>query len=78
MQFFKFLIVIVVIVFQIPNRLNGQGDYIPPVLSDSDSWTMILLPDPQSYVKFGRNQGIFEIMTGWIEENIDPLNIEMV
>ena len=58
--------------------LYAQEGYEAPKLSDPDSWTMILLPDPQSYVKFERNQGIFELMTGWISEQIDPLNIEMV
>lgn len=56
----------------------AQEGYEPPGLSNPDSWTLILLPDPQSYVKFGRNQGILELMTAWISENIDPLNIEMV
>src|SRR5690606_9668707 len=36
------------------------------------------LPDPQTYVKFGRNQPIFELMTAWVSENIDNLNIKMV
>ncbi|WP_255501683.1 metallophosphoesterase [Olivibacter sp. SDN3] len=39
---------------------------------------MVLLPDPQTYVKFARNQPIFELMTAWISENIQPLNIGMV
>jgi hypothetical protein len=39
---------------------------------------MIMLPDPQTYVKFGRNQPIFELMITWISENIDHLNIKMV
>lgn len=56
----------------------SQEEYISPKLSSSDSWTLILVPDTQSYVKFGRNQGILELMTGWIEENISTLNIKMV
>ncbi|WP_339706426.1 metallophosphoesterase [uncultured Kriegella sp.] len=39
---------------------------------------MILIPDTQSYVKFERNHGILELMTSWISENIDSLNIRMV
>lgn len=58
--------------------LEAQEKYNPPQLSSPDSWTMILLPDPQTYVKFGRNQPIFELMTTWISENIVPLNIKMV
>lgn len=57
---------------------KAQDQYSAPALSSPDSWSMILLPDPQTYVKFGRNQPIFELMTAWISENIDPLNIKMV
>ncbi len=56
----------------------AQESYSPPQLSSPDSWTMIILPDPQTYVKFGRNQPIFELMTTWVSENIDSLNIKMV
>ncbi|GAA4806613.1 metallophosphoesterase [Olivibacter ginsenosidimutans] len=55
-----------------------KKDYTVPALSDANSWSMILLPDPQTYVKFTRNQPIFELMTSWIGENIKPLNIQMV
>lgn len=58
--------------------VTAQENYNPPQLSSPDSWTMILLPDPQTYVKFGRNQPILELMTAWISENIDTLNIKMV
>lgn len=58
--------------------LSAQNNYEPPHLSSPDSWTLILLPDPQNYVKFGRNQPLFELMTAWISENIDSLNIKMV
>ncbi len=56
----------------------GQESYAPPKLSHPDSWSIILLPDTQTYVKFKRNHGILESMTGWISENIDELNIKMV
>lgn len=56
----------------------AQGSDRRPLLEQEDSWTLVILPDPQSYVKFGRNQGIFDLMTGWIEEQIEPLNIGMV
>ncbi|MEN7550789.1 metallophosphoesterase [Rapidithrix thailandica] len=57
---------------------QSENAYSSPTLSDPGSWTMVILPDPQTYVKFERNQGIFELMTGWVHENIDPLNIKMV
>ncbi len=55
-----------------------QAAYTPPALSDKQSWSMIMLPDPQTYQKFGRNQPIFDLMTAWIEENIPALNIKLV
>ncbi|MCM4166289.1 hypothetical protein KCTC52924_03217 [Arenibacter antarcticus] len=57
---------------------NGQETYSAPKLSHPDSWSIILVPDTQTYVKFERNHGILETMTAWISENIDPLNIKMV
>jgi calcineurin-like phosphoesterase family protein len=54
-----------------------QAKYLKPVLSNTDSWSMIMLPDPQTYVKFGRNQPILELMTAWVQENIDSLNIKL-
>lgn len=56
----------------------GQTEYQKPALENKDSWSMIMIPDIQNYVKWGRNQPIFELMTAWIEENIDTLNIRMV
>ncbi len=78
MQNLKQLTITLIAVFFIATQLSAQDKYEAPKLSDPDSWTMIMLPDPQSYVKFERNQGIFELMTGWISEQIDPLNIQMV
>lgn len=70
------VLVLIVTLWSMP--VSAQEDYEPPQLSSPDSWTMILLPDPQTYVKFGRNQPIFELMTAWVSENIDHLNIKMV
>jgi hypothetical protein len=55
----------------------AQQKYQKPALTNADSWSMIMLPDPQTYVKFGRNQPLFELMTAWIQENIDTLKIRM-
>lgn len=60
------------------SNIFAQNEYTAPALTSSDSWSIILLPDPQTYSKFERNQPIFELMTTWISENIDPLNIKMV
>ncbi len=77
MTYLKHLLVLLCAFF-IGNTISAQENYTPPKLSNEASWSLILLPDPQTYMKFGRNQGIFELMTGWIEENIENLNIKMV
>jgi hypothetical protein len=59
-------------------QVAAQKKYSPPALSTPGSWSMVLLPDPQTYVKFGRNQPLFELMTAWVSEHIEPLNIRMV
>lgn len=55
-----------------------QEKFAAPALTDSDSWSMVLLPDPQTYQKFGRNQPLFELMTAWIAENVEKLRIQLV
>jgi len=57
---------------------QAQTEYKKPALEHKESWTMIMIPDIQNYVKWGRNQPILDLMTAWIEENIDTLNIRMV
>jgi hypothetical protein len=65
-------------VFAQGNPSADQQSYQAPALSTTEAWSMVLLPDPQTYSKFGRNQPVFELMTSWISENIQPLNIQMV
>ena len=45
-------------------------------LEDENSFSMILVPDPQSYTKFAANQPLFDLQTAWIAHNIDRLNIK--
>lgn len=47
-----------------------------PVLEEEGSFSMIMVPDPQSYVKFAANQPLFELQTAWIAQNIKRLNIK--
>jgi len=47
-------------------------------LTDPNSFSMILLGDPQGYVKYDINQPLFELCTAWITDNIDNLNIKAV
>lgn len=46
--------------------------------SDPEAFSMILLPDPQNYVKYDYNQPVFELMTAWIADNKDSLDIRSV
>ena len=50
----------------------------PPKLENPDSFSIIVLGDPQSYSKFDFNQPIFELMTAWIAAQKDNLNIKTV
>ena len=47
-------------------------------LSDPGSSTMILLGDPQGYIKYDLNQPLFDLCTAWIADNVDHLNIKAV
>lgn len=47
-----------------------------PTLEDENSFSMILVPDPQSYTKFAANQPLFDLQTAWIAQNINRLNIK--
>ena len=49
-----------------------------PGLTEPGSYTWVVLPDVQSYQKFGRNQALFQLMTDWIVDQKDELNIKMV
>ncbi len=59
-------------------QLFSQTTIDAPKLSESGSYTWILLPDVQTYQKFGRNQAIFQLMTDWIIDQKEDLNIQMV
>ncbi|MBO4716108.1 MAG: metallophosphoesterase [Verrucomicrobia bacterium] len=54
---------------------NKPAEYKAPELSDKDAFSIVVIPDTQTYIKTARNQGICELMTAWIAENIQKLNI---
>lgn len=56
----------------------AQEHYKRPALEHQDSWSVIMIPDIQNYVKWGQNQPILDLMMRWVEHHIDSLNIEMV
>jgi len=60
------------------NVVVAQQNYQKPKLEQKGSWSMVMIPDIQNYVKWGRNQPVLDLMMKWIEENIDTLNIKMV
>lgn len=47
-------------------------------LSNPDSFSMILLGDPQGYTKYDINQPLLELCMAWISDNIEQLNIKGV
>lgn len=59
-------------------KADEPAPYQPPCLADPNACSIILVPDTQSYAKFGRNQGIFELMTAWIAENLQTLHVMAV
>ena len=59
-------------------KAQQNTGFTEPVLSTPDSWSIIMLPDPQTYVKFDYNQPLLELMTAWIVRYQEKLNIQMV
>ncbi|RXK82913.1 metallophosphoesterase [Filimonas effusa] len=56
----------------------SQQKYQKPALEQKGSWSLIMVPDLQNYVKWQRNQPLVDLMMAWIADNIDTLNIKMV
>lgn len=55
-----------------------QNEYVKPALNDKDSWSLVLLPDIQTYIKFDYNQPILDLMLAWVNNNAETLNTRMV
>ncbi len=49
---------------------------VNPALTVDGAFSMIMVPDPQSYIKFELTQPLFELQTAWIAQSIEPLNIK--
>ena len=49
-----------------------------PALENPQSWTMVVVPDIQTYVKQIENQGILDMMLAWIVRRRQELNIRQV
>ena len=61
-----------IVVMQAQHRADRQQ------LSSPESSTMILLGDPQAYVKYDLNQPLLDLQMAWIYDNIDQLNMQAV
>ena len=49
-----------------------------PALENPQSWTMVIVPDIQTYIKQIENQGILDMMLAWIVRRRDEMNIRQV
>ena len=47
-------------------------------LSDPSASTMVLLGDPQGYIKYDLNQPLFDLQMAWVSDNVNHLNIKAV
>ena len=74
----KILLLLTASLFSCITNTKAQIYPVRPQLSDKHSFSMILLPDPQSYNKFDANQPLFELQTAWIANSIGPLNVKGV
>lgn len=54
----------------VPNSSESTGEFV-----EAGSWTLVVIPDTQNYVKKAENQGILELMTAWINKNRNSENI---
>lgn len=63
------------IIFLSPILAIGQKQPVEAKLSDENSFSIVVLPDIQSYVKFDVNQPIVDLMTAWCSNNMESLNI---
>ncbi|WP_211325363.1 metallophosphoesterase [Larkinella arboricola] len=71
------ILLALITVWMWPDEVGAQG-YSAPALSNKDSWSMVIIPDPQGYTKFARNQPLLDLMLAWVEDNRQKLNIGLV
>ncbi|MFQ7387767.1 MAG: hypothetical protein ACLRM8_10020 [Alistipes sp.] len=56
----------------------AQEEYRQPALENPESWSVVVIPDLQGYAKNEASQPIACLMTAWIADNIERLNVRMV
>ena len=52
--------------------------YKAPALTNPQSWTLVVVPDIQTYIKQMENQGILDMMLTWIVRRREEMNIRQV
>lgn len=58
--------------------IYAQKQPISLDLTDKNSFSFVIYPDPQVYAKYDVNQPIFDLITAWTANNIKRLNIKSV
>ncbi len=76
--FMRFKVTGLLVFLLIVNTALSQNKAEQMRRTDKDSFSVILLSDPQNYIKYDYNQPIFELMTAWIKDNIDSLAVRAV
>ena len=59
-------------------QLRAQVNTNQQHLCNPNSFSIVLLGDPQNYVKYDYNQPVFELMTAWTAHHIDSLRVKAV
>jgi hypothetical protein len=77
-RFIAFSVVVCFLALLTSASAQQPTAYTPPKLAEPDAWSLILVPDIQTYSKYSRNQGICELMTAWIAENLQQLKVASV
>lgn len=57
---------------------SAQDYPVQPERSEGRSFSMVVLPDPQSYIKYEANQPLFELQTAWVINSMDRLDTRCV
>lgn len=64
----------------LPLMTTGYAQVRPEqiTLTNEKSFSLLVIPDPQSYIKFEANQPILDIMTTWCAKHLEKLNVASV
>lgn len=74
----KKLLFLISLILNVSFIASAQHRADPQSLNNPNSFSMILLGDPQGYTKYDINQPIFDLCMLWISDHLKPLNIKAV